>query len=288
MKKVLFAVLLLLLTQAVFAQTDSTQNKSTDTLVAGNFIIIKKPKKSLKLEVGTKNGIDVTYNSGKWKNKNVSTNWWIFDLGFANFRDNTNYADAQAGPYLRTLNTAAGAVNKNSMSLITGKSSNVNIWFFMQRVNISKHVLNLKYGLGTESYNFRYDSRVSFRKDAAGSFVFNDSISFSKNKLFAAYLTMPLMININATPNKPRGFNFSAGVSAGYLFKSRNKQISDERGKIKYNGNFDLQPWRLAAIGEISLGSIRLYGSYSLNALHKTETRLEQYPYSIGIRFSNW
>ena len=78
------------------------------------------------------------------------------------------------------------------------------------------------------------------------------------------------------------------GVSAGYLVGSRNKQISGERGKQKINGNFEMEPWRLAAIGELGIGPVRLYGSYSLNKLQKDVTRLEQFPYAIGIRFSNW
>ena len=96
------------------------------------------------------------------------------------------------------------------------------------------------------------------------------------------------MVNINATPNKHKGFSLSAGVSAGYLVGSRNKQVSDARGKVKYKGDFDLQPFRLAAVAEIGLGPVRLYGSYSLNKLHNDATRLEQYPYALGIRFSNW
>jgi hypothetical protein len=118
--------------------------------------------------------------------------------------------------------------------------------------------------------------------------AFTDSIGFSKNKLFAQYITIPLMININTRPTTNRGLIISAGVSAGYLVASRNKQISSERGKQKYKGDLAMQPWRLAAIGEIGLGPVRLYGSYSLNRLQKEYTRMEQYPYTIGIRLSNW
>jgi hypothetical protein len=118
--------------------------------------------------------------------------------------------------------------------------------------------------------------------------VFNDSISFSKNKLYVEYLTVPFMLNINTTPDTRKGLSFSAGVSAGYLLGSRNKQVSSERGKQKYRGDFNFEPWRFAAIGEIGLGPVRLYGTYSLNRLQKDITHVEQYPYAVGIRFSNW
>lgn len=157
----------------------------------------------------------------------------------------------------------------------------------MQKLNISQHKLNLKYGIGLEMYNFRYDRSLSYRKDP-NPYAYTDTIGFSKNKLFVEYLTVPFMLNFNSNPDKKRSFSLSAGVSAGYLISSRNKQISAERGKQKSQGDFNLNPWRLAAVGEIGLGPVRLFGSYSFNRLHKDATQIEQYPYSVGIRFSNW
>lgn len=86
--------------------------------------------------------------------------------------------------------------------------------------------------------------------------------------------------------NKKRAFSFSAGISAGYLVGSHDKQISGERGKQKTHGDIGLSQFRLAYIGELGLGPIRLFGSYAITKLH--EKGLDQYPYSLGIRFSNW
>ena len=266
--------------------TDFNTHNSGDSIVVGNFVIVRKNKNSHNIESSVKVTIDNdTYKiSHKRKQSNISTNWIIFDLGFTNFRDNTNYSTAQTMGYLNSVN---GALNKNSFALNTGKSSNFNLWFFMQKLNITKHVLNLKYGLGLEMYNFRYNQNISFRDNPTPN-VYIDDISFSKNKLFAEYLTVPLMLNVNTTPHRKNGFSFSLGASAGYLIDSRNKQISGERGKQKYHGSFDLQPWRVATITELGLGPVRLYGSYSLNALHQASTGLDQFPYAVGLRFSNW
>jgi hypothetical protein len=288
MKRLLCAAAAMLTAGAGMAQTDST--KTTDTVKVGNFIIIKKKSGDAdERERMERRGGNHVYRIERSyrRHSNVSTNWFIFDLGFANLRDNTNYASAAGGTYFKTLNAAAGPVNENSYKLNTGKSSNVNIWFFMQKLNVVKHVVNLKYGLGLEMYNFRYDTRLSYRNDPL-PYVFNDSIGFSKNKLYVEYLTVPFMLNINTTPDSRRGLSFSAGVSAGYLTNSRNKQISGERGKVKYRGDFNFEPWRFAAIAELGIGPVRLYGTYSLNRLQKDITRVEQYPYAVGIRFSSW
>ena len=281
------SVVLLLSAISLNAQKDSSA-KQLDTLQIGGFTIVRdgEPAKHSASSSHTNYNVVWPYRSAK-KNKPISTNWLIFDLGFANYRDLTNYSFAQAGSYLKIMRPGDPAVNEGTTTLNTGKSSNVNIWLFMQRASLSKNVLNLKYGLGLEMYNFRYDSRISFR-NAPAPMAFNDSISFTKNKLYAGYVTVPLMININTKPNSHRGLIMSVGMSAGYLLASRNKQVSGDRGKQKYRGDLALEPWRLAAIGEIGLGPVRLYGSYSINQLQKTYTRMEQYPYTIGIRFSSW
>ena len=131
-------------------------------------------------------------------------------------------------------------------------------------------------------FNFRYDNNISYNKTPA--YIFTDTINFSKDKLYTAYATVPMMLNINPWPNKKR-VSLSFGASAGYLVGSHTKQKSDERGKTKVRGDFDLNKWRFAYVGELALGPVRLYGSYSIQPLH--DHTLKQYPYTIGLRLSN-
>ncbi len=218
-----------------------------------------------------------------YKKSPVSTNWFIFDLGFANYTDKTDYSSADAMNYLHP--NGGNVFSKDDLKLRTGKSSNVNIWLFMQKLNITQHVLNLKYGLGLEMFNLRYQTNLTYN-NSSPAYIFRDTINFSKDKLYAGYITVPFMLNINTTPHNHKGFSLSAGVSAGYLVGSHNKQISDERGKQKIHGDFDLAKWCVAYVTELGLGPVHLYGSYSINTMH--EQGLKQYPYAVGIRFSNW
>ena len=285
MNRIVLAVTGILLTISGFAQTDTTNNDQGDTIHVGNFVIIKKNK--------GKSGNDTFYNrdninlgSNYYRRRhrsNISTNWFIFDLGFANWRDKTDYAAAAGNSYLQAA-PGAPSFSSNDFSLRNSKSSNVNIWIFMQKLNLYRHIINLKYGLGLEMYNYRYETNISYHKDPA--YIFRDTISFSKNKLAADYATIPFMININPMPDRRRGLSFSVGMTAGYLYASRNKQISSERGKQKVKGDIGLEKWRTAYVAEVGLGPVRIYGSYSMNALH--EQALKQYPYVIGMRFSNW
>jgi len=105
--------------------------------------------------------------------------------------------------------------------------------------------------------------------------------------LAADYATIPFMLNFRTSPDyDKKGLSLSAGVSVGYLYSSRNKQQSDERGKQKNRGDYDVQKWKFAYIAELGLGPARLYGSYSPKSVF--ENGFNMRPYSVGVRLSNW
>jgi hypothetical protein len=291
MKRITFFLAMVFTSTTIFAQVDSTEKQSTaDTIRIGGMVIIKKDDPN-------QNRRNMTVKIGNRHNRtsNVSTAQWIFDLGFANWVDKTDYTSATSQSYI-VNKPGSPALGENDFKLRTGKSVNVNIWIFMQRLNLIQHYVNLKYGLGVELNNYRFKSPVSFKEagpdpytkeNISHPFVFRDSISFKKNKLAADYVTIPFMLNFRTNPNSSyKGISLSAGVSVGYLYSSRNKQISEERGKHKNRGDYDVEKWKFAYIGELGLGPVRLYGSYSPKSIF--ENGLKMMPYNIGIRFSNW
>jgi Outer membrane protein beta-barrel domain len=292
MKKTVFGFIGILFAITSWAQADSLEmQKKNDTIRIGGMIILKKEDSAQRRRVSVTIG-----NRRKQKNSNISTASWIIDLGFANWADKTNYATATTGGYLVNKPGSPSLV-ENDFKLKTIKSVNVNIWFFMQRLNLIKHYVNLKYGLGLELNNYRFKPALSFNEGGANPydpsqnishpFIFRDSISLSKDKLAADYVTVPFMLNFRTNPNNSdKGLSFSAGVSAGYLYSSRNKQKSDERGKHKNRGDYDLEKWKFSYIAELGLGPAHLYGSYSPNSIF--EKGLNFMPYNIGIRLSNW
>jgi len=263
---------------AGMGQTDSTE-KESDTIRVGNILIIKKKKDGTKEDEDKDQRNEVKVHHRKRdKPSNVSTNWGIVDLGISQFNDNTNYMQSIGQGYL-----PAGA-NEDWFDLRNGKSINVNIWFFMQRINMIKHIVNLKYGLGLELNNYRYSEDIKYLKSPM-PLVIMDTINYSKNKLAADYLTVPIMLNFNFTPNRSKGFGISVGASAGYLYASRQKTISTEFGKKKDKEDFELRKWKISYIAELSLGIIKLYGSYATQSMF--EKGLDHTPYNVGFRISN-
>jgi len=270
-----------LLCLSAMAQTDTTGSpaQSGDTLRVGSILIVKDGKESGTAE----NNRSSNHHPNRWKN-NVSTNWFIVDIGFANQDDKTNYNSAEAQNFVHGQ-TAGQQAAKSDFALKTG-SYNFNLWLFMQRMSLVKRVVNLKYGVGIELYKYFYKSDIRYI-DGADPYVERQDIDFSCNKLAFDYVTVPLMVNINPNgKHKSGGINISFGASASYLYGARNKQRSDDFGKQKFRGDFNLERWKLAYIGELGLGPVRLYGSYAITPLH--QYGVDQHPYTVGIRFSSW
>ena len=281
----------------------------SDTLKIGSILIVNKkeaesPNFKTFIQVGAtldkpNSGVNgwikgdfkktkIEISKGPKKLKNIETNWWILDLGFANFIDksptlywlaaNPNSLPFYPGPVMSPEN----------FSLINRKSTNVNIWVVSQKLNLYQHKINLKYGLGVEMFNFRFDKSISFREDIPTKVKF-DVIPFTKNKLLVKYLTIPVQINFSPNPYNKKAFYASIGMSAGYLWNAKNKQISGERGKEKFRGNFNLNDWRIATIGELGIGSLRLYGSFAnTNLFNKNQSFIDMQPFAVGLRFSKF
>lgn len=278
MKRIFTLCIILCTVISGFAQNDTTGTKApeSDTIRIGGMIIIRKP--------GSKDREIVRDKEYRMRNRrgdkpsNLSTNWWIVDLGFSNYDDNSNYVTAAFDGF-----TGPG-VNKDAMKPRAGKSRNVNLWFFMQKLNMVEHVVNLKYGLGLELNNYHFDNTmIMFDKNP--TYISLGTTDYKKVKLAADYLTVPIMLNFNFTPRRKNGFGFSGGISAGYLYSARYK--TKESGDInKVKSDFDLERFKLSYIGELSLGPIRLYGSYAMKNMW--EKSLDMTPYNFGFRLSNW
>lgn len=278
MKRILILLTGISFALTSLAQIDSTkkeQKPESDTIRIGNILIIKNGKNN-----DPDNDGDTTVTISRPRHRKSSNiNWFIVDLGVSQFNDKTNYPGAVAGGYL------APGLNEESFNLRNGKSINVNIWLFMQRMHLVKNVVNLKYGLGIEMNNYRFTEDIRFRKSGL-PIVVMDTVNFSKNKLAADYLTIPMLLNFNFTPDRNRGLGLSVGASVGYLYNSRQKTIGGSAGKRKEHDDFDLEKWKLSYIAELQLGPIKLYGSYATKSMFKKG--LDFTPYNIGFRLSNW
>lgn len=280
MKKISQLVFFCFLSISVIAQHD--------TVKIGQFLI-SKSQSSSNMNWGdiikNKNlkGVKIGYEKNKDIDfKKFETSWFAFDIGLANYLDETKYLEN------KTLsNPSIGLpMSKLKMQLNNGKSTNINIWVVQQKYRFKNPMFYLKYGLGVEMFNFRYEYGINFRKHES-MIIYLSQDNYEKNKLFTSFISVPIQLGYDFKLKNNKILGLSGGVVSGYLYKSLNKQISRELGKEKYHGNYSLKDVRLAGVFEIRIDQLKFFGTASLqNMLDKMDTNQSLYPYSFGLRFS--
>jgi hypothetical protein len=281
MKKGVQFIFFCLISLQLFAQND--------TIKIGQLLISKPDSKSnLSWEQIIKNkelkGLKVNFKKSNNNFKQLETSWFAFDIALVNYLDETKYAENKS-----LSNPAIGQpLSKFKMQLNNGKSTNINIWVVQQKYRFKNPAFYLKYGLGLEMFNFRYEYGINFRKNES-MFIYLSDESYEKNKLFTSYLSAPVQFGYDFKLKNDKILGVSGGLVTGYLFKSYNKQINRELGKEKYKSNFSLRDMRLAGIFEIRIDKLKFFGTASLqNMLDKMNTNQSLYPYSFGLRFSKF
>jgi hypothetical protein len=227
--------------------------------------------------------------------KRFSTSFALVDLGVNILEDNTNYSNGLVKSYFH--NIPASQVNTGLFELRTGKSINVNIYPWMAKyaiVKASKQRIYVSSGLGLQLYNFRYDKPLVHMKDPVTTLIYRgenpsditlDTIHFKKNKLALNYLNVPLMFTFKTRFDKKHWLVYGVGVTEGFRLASWTKQVSNERGKVKYRDNYGLADFNTCLSAEIGIeGILRFYATYQLTSLYGNS--LDQHPICFGLRFS--
>lgn len=241
-----------------------------------------------KTDTGSKKSVSVGIPIGSSESKDTSDKKidiqvGILDIGVNSLRDKTDYTSAAAQDFLQV---PADVRNENLFSLKVAKSINVNIYPIAAKFRIVKTKAQRLYasvGLGFQVYNFRFSKPITYQNETQPQIIM-DSIDFSKNKIAVTYLSMPLMITAKTRMAKDLWLVYGIGVTGGFRINSLQKQVSDERGKQKNRDQFNFNNFNACITGELGIdGYVRLFASYQLTNMYASA--LEQYPYSIGVRF---
>lgn len=257
--------------------TEETKKKKSHSIhISNNGISMETSDTNTKAKAGKVEKKD-SEKAGKFK-----TSFAMFDIGVNMLNDNTDYTDPSVINY---LNVPANRRNESLFDLRPSKSINVNITPIGVKflaVKTKNQRLYLSTGLGLQIYNFRFEENISYRKSPNSITI--DNIDFSKNKLAVSYVNIPLMLTGKTRMHKNTWLVYGAGLTAGYRMTTVNKQISDERGKIKTRGNFDLADFNTCLTGEFGVeGVLRFFASYQLTSLY--ENGINQRPICVGLRF---
>ncbi len=219
-------------------------------------------------------------NDWDWKShKRFNGHWSGIELGF-NSLVNKDYG----------IYRGSSDEGKDFMDLNQPKSLEVNINFVEYNIVLKDNMLGLVTGMGYSMNNYRLDNGLTLEKGDDGLIrpVTPEGGKASKSKLMVSYLTVPLMLELQLPVNGHSNRFFISGGLLGGINVGSHTKVKYNHNKSKDRGNFNINPFKGAAIVRAGLKNISLYATYSMTSLFKNDKGPEMYPFSIGISLVNF
>ncbi len=200
----------------------------------------------------------------------VVTEWAMMDLGINALTRNGDFKiGTEAAPF---------------DDLNFGRSWNLDMHLFRQKVSLVKQKFNLEYALTFSWYNYAFQNDVIIEPRADEfSFALSDD-PLRKSKMSMTYLTIPLMLNLETNPErKSHSFRFSAGMSGGVRIASRTKTKTEDKLKTKQRDDFNLNGFRYGPTVRIGYGWFNLYAQYAMSDFFADDKGPELNAFTAGI-----
>jgi hypothetical protein len=169
------------------------------------------------------------------------------------------------------------------------KSLYINLNIMEHKFRIYKQYVGLTTGLGFNFNQVGFKNNYVLVNTADTMYAFMDTVvNYSKNKLRASYLQVPLLVEFNTHMDEDEGFYLAAGVIGGVRLASRVKRtgiVDGKEFKQKEKGTYSLNPFKLDATVRAGYSSWGVYVTYSLIPLFETDKTVEAYPVSFGLSY---
>lgn len=275
MKRLIFTAMLCIAASYSFAQitpADSTKS-TTDTVVT---------KKGLKVKFGvgqdvpyvSVNDNDTTYHQhSKAPGFSFGITFSRIDLGFATLIDNGSFTLSDKNKFL---------------SYRQAKTANFgfDVVQFGYRFNSA---FKIYVSGGFDWTNIRLRQDITIQRNAPVLTFVPDSIHFSKNRFSSSYLRIPLSFYYRSHEDS-RGnyFRLVAGPEVGILLNGRVKQISDERGKQKFDDDYHFAKLRKGVFVRMGYGIMGIYAKYYFNDMFENspdQQGLKNFSFGLTLGF---
>jgi hypothetical protein len=147
--------------------------------------------------------------------------------------------------------------------------------------------------MGIKCNNYWFDNNNSIEKDPLTNEIIPKyppaGISYSKSKLNTAYLTVPLIFEVQFGPKK-KGF-IGAGLIGDLKLWSNTRIKYYEGGSTqrqKAKSDFNLSPMRYHFTLRAGYRFVKIFANYSGMPLFKKNLGPELYPITVGLTLINF
>ncbi len=171
------------------------------------------------------------------------------------------------------------------------KSWTINFNFFEHYFAIAGSHFGLVTGLGVNwsHFGYRRNYTINYDADSINGFV-DPNRNYSKNRIRAAYLQIPLLLQVNLGGRNGDNFHLSFGAVGGVRIGSQLKQKFMENNssfKIKERrGQYFFNPFKLDATARLGYGDWGAFASYNLIPLFDQSVVSPVHNLSFGLMFN--
>ena len=270
MKKIALIFTVMLGAFAMNAQNEAKSDTARFPLGEVEILVVSKP------DTTNDNSVDSLSNvieEPKGPSKYDLTHWGGLDVG-VNFLVNSD-------------NKMRYPANDEWIELDHGKSLSWRFNLFEQKIRIVKDYAGIITGVSLAYNSYSFDKNVALFSNSDSTFAVLDTVAqYSKNKLRATYLQVPLLLEFNTSNDPERTFHVAAGIIGGWKIGSQYKQKFESEGKeykVKVSDDFNFSPLTLDATARIGYRNLTLFATYGLTSLFKDDKGPEVYPVTVGL-----
>jgi hypothetical protein len=268
MKTTLLTLPILFTAGFSFAQEEKSPDTTRVNLGKMEIIIIDKSgDKGAKIDT-----IDAAPDDKSKSKRNYEAHWAGLDMGFNVMMNSAMNSNFDAYPYWENDPARSMTWNLNILE---------------HKFKIAGPYVGITTGLGFSFTQLAFrDNYVLFSSSDTLFAVVDTISSYSKNKLRANYLTVPLLIEFATNADEDKSFYLAAGVVGGVRLSSKVKregEIDGKNFKQQEKGVYGLNPFKLDATVRMGYGSWGAFASYSLMPLFDTGKTTEVYPLTFGL-----
>lgn len=266
-------ILLSLIAAMIMAAGSATGQTDTTRLQFGSTKVIVVKDDSTKTQY---------YTGDEEDDRSTLTNWAGIDLG-VNMLVNKN----------RSLDLGS---ENDWLDLQYERSLSWRINIFEQKIRLAGDYAGIVTGLGLtyNSYGFRNEVSVvsntaAFRDTTFG--VIDSVLQFSKTKLRATYLQVPLLLEFNTSEDFNRNFHVALGIIGGWKIGSITKQHYELEGanyRVRSKQDFNLTPYTLDLTARVGYKQFTLFATYGVTPLFRSGRGPEVYPVTVGLSVIPW
>ncbi len=224
----------------------------------------RKEERKIEVKVGDSDD----HHSGRAKIKN---RFVMFDFGVNGFVQNGS------------LNLTGDAA---PLEIYYGKSFMYRIGAFRQRIPLDrKGTVNLMWGANFEMDNYEFSRPITLQKNSDPLVIVTDnSMSFSKNRLYTSWAEIPLMLHFETNRKASKSFRIGIGAQGGLMLGSLTEQCDNATDKnTKIESGFNLNKVRYGVQAQLGYGPVNFVAQYHLSPLFQAGKAPEINTFNVGF-----